>query len=184
MLPEPVDLRVSDAEREAAVATLRHHCGAGRLSLDDFADRTAQALAATSDGELAVLTADLPALPPLRPPAGRWVVGVLGGERRRGRWRLGERLTAVAAFGSCAIDLREAEREPGVEPAVTAVAVFGSVELVVPAGTEVDLRGMSLLGSRTVKVRPAGGGPRGLALRVRGVAVLGSVQVVSRRPVP
>ena len=95
-----------------------------------------------------------------RPPAGRWVVGVLGGERRRGRWRLGERLTAVAAFGSCDVDLREAERDPGTEPAVTAVAVFGSVELVVPAGTEVELRGLSFLGTRSVKVKAGGGAAR------------------------
>ena len=184
MLPERVDVRVSDAEREAAVATLRHHCGAGRLTLDEFADRTARALAATSGPDLAVLTADLPATTAPRPPAGRWVVGVLGGERRQGRWRLGERLTAVAALGSCAVDLREAERDAGVEPAVTAVAVFGSVEVVVPAGTEVELRGMSFLGTRTVRVKTDAGGTGVPALRVRGVAVLGSVQVVSRRPVP
>jgi Domain of unknown function (DUF1707) len=185
VLPERLDQRVSDAEREEAVATLRDQCGAGRLSLDECADRMARALAATNGHDLAALTADLPAAVTPRPPAGRWVVGVFGGEHRRGRWRLGDRLTAVATFGSCEIDLRHAERHPGPEPAVTAVAVFGSVELVVPAGTEVELRGMSFLGTRTVRVKAAeAGGEVPPALRLRGVAVLGSVQVVSRRPVP
>jgi len=184
MLPEPVAVRVSDAERDDVVAVLRHHCGAGRLSLDEFAERTTRALAATSGPELVAVTADLPAVMSPPPPAGRWVVGVLGGERRRGRWRAGERLTAVAAFGSCDLDFREAELAAGAHPVVTAVAVLGSVEVVVPAGTEVEMRGLSVLGRRVVQVKAAPAGTGTPGLRVRGVAVLGSVQVVSRRPVP
>lgn len=184
MLPEPVAVRVSDDDRERVVAVLRHHCAAGRLSLDEFGERTTRALSATAGPELEALTGDLPSVPDRRPPPGRWVLGVLGGERRRGRWRVGERLTAVAALGSADLDLRQAELPPGGAPSVTAVAVLGSVEIVVPAGTEVELRGVSLLGRRRVEVGAGPAGKAGLVLAVRAVALLGSVEVVSRRPVP
>ena len=71
-VPERQELRVGDDERMAVVEQLRVHLGAGRLTLDEFEDRTAQALAARTVGDLVPLTSDLPALrtgphgPPVR----------------------------------------------------------------------------------------------------------------------
>ena len=71
-LPERRGLRVGDEERLAVVEQLRVHLGAGRLTLDEFEERTGQALAARTVGDLVPLTADLPALrsgphgPPVR----------------------------------------------------------------------------------------------------------------------
>lgn len=73
-VPERRDhhLRVGDDERRAVVDQLRSHLGAGRLDLDEFEDRTAQALAARTVADLVPLTADLPTLrsgpkgPPVR----------------------------------------------------------------------------------------------------------------------
>ena len=65
---------MGDRERQAVVDQLRVHLGAGRLELHEFEDRTAQALAARTVGDLVPLTADLPALrastkgPPIRQP--------------------------------------------------------------------------------------------------------------------
>jgi hypothetical protein len=58
------DLRVSDAERDSAVSELSEHFQAGRLTLDEFQDRSAQALAARTGRQLRGLFVDLP-------PAGR-----------------------------------------------------------------------------------------------------------------
>ena len=44
------DLRASDAEREAAVAHLREHGAAGRLTMDELDDRSARAYAARTVG--------------------------------------------------------------------------------------------------------------------------------------
>ena len=66
-LPERPEVRVGDAERDAVVDSLKAHFGAGRLSLDEFEERTAQALAARTVGDLVPLTADLPV--PVRPAA-------------------------------------------------------------------------------------------------------------------
>ncbi|MFV2021257.1 DUF1707 SHOCT-like domain-containing protein [Micromonospora sp. LOL_023] len=57
------DLRASDADREQVVHCLERHTSAGRLSLDEYADRVEQALRARTQGELAMVLADLPAEP-------------------------------------------------------------------------------------------------------------------------
>jgi uncharacterized protein DUF1707 len=56
------ELRASDADRERTVAALRHHAAAGRLSIDELDERSEQAYAATTLGELATLHTDLPAV--------------------------------------------------------------------------------------------------------------------------
>ena len=70
-LPERPEVRIGDAERDAVVDSLKAHFGAGRLSLDEFEERTAQALAARTVGELVPLTADLPVPRPAPAPARR-----------------------------------------------------------------------------------------------------------------
>jgi len=59
----PVAMRASDADRDAVVSDLSEHFQAGRLTVEEFDERTTQALAARTWGELRELTADLPASP-------------------------------------------------------------------------------------------------------------------------
>jgi hypothetical protein len=68
-------MRASDAERERAAESLREHHAEGRLTTDEFEERTEHAYAAKTLGDLDQLFVDLPRL---RPP---------DGERRpRGPW--------------------------------------------------------------------------------------------------
>jgi hypothetical protein len=62
-MPEP-HLRAGDTDREAVAAALGTHMAAGRLTLAEYDDRLSRAYAATTFGELAALTADLPAPTP------------------------------------------------------------------------------------------------------------------------
>ena len=55
-------IRVSDAERDAAVAELSQHYQAGRLTAEEFSDRSAQAFAAKTGDQLHALFDDLPPL--------------------------------------------------------------------------------------------------------------------------
>ncbi|WFE26932.1 DUF1707 domain-containing protein [Solwaraspora sp. WMMD791] len=57
------DLRASDADRERVVRSLERHTSAGRLSLDEHADRVERTMHARTHGELAAVLADLPAEP-------------------------------------------------------------------------------------------------------------------------
>jgi Domain of unknown function (DUF1707) len=55
------ELRIGDAERDAAVAALSEHFAAGRLSKDEFDERTTTAWTARTLGDVAPLFVDLPA---------------------------------------------------------------------------------------------------------------------------
>jgi len=57
-------LRISDADRERATAVLRDAYAEGRLSAQEFHERTDRALVARTAADLAPLTADLPAPAP------------------------------------------------------------------------------------------------------------------------
>ena len=60
------DLRVSDAEREAAVERLRTAAAEGRLDSDELDERISAAFAARTHGALTAVLADLPPSPPAR----------------------------------------------------------------------------------------------------------------------
>lgn len=55
--------RASDDDRHRVVDALQRHTEAGRLSLDEYAERVGAVWAARTLGELATVTTDLPAVP-------------------------------------------------------------------------------------------------------------------------
>lgn len=65
-------VRVSDAERDAAVAELSQHYQVGRLTAEEFSDRSAQAFAAKTGDQLHALFDDLPPVTTW-PPSGQAV---------------------------------------------------------------------------------------------------------------
>lgn len=56
------DWRISEADREAVAGQLREHYAAGRLTMDEFRARLDAAYSAMTTGELARVTAGLPAV--------------------------------------------------------------------------------------------------------------------------
>ena len=84
------DLRIGDADREAAAARLREHYAQGRLTLEEFNQRLDAAFAATTQSQLNALTRDLPrvAVPPATPPV---AAASAGRERARREHRSGFR---------------------------------------------------------------------------------------------
>lgn len=58
--PRP-GLRISDAEREAAVSALGEHYAAGRLTREEYDERSGRAYAARTAAEVVPLFTDLPA---------------------------------------------------------------------------------------------------------------------------
>jgi hypothetical protein len=77
MAPGP-DLRIGDADREAAAATLREHYAQGRLTLEEFNQRLDAVFTSTMQSHLNHITQDLPhaprpsaSLPAAVPGAGR-----------------------------------------------------------------------------------------------------------------
>jgi hypothetical protein len=189
----PPAMRASDAERERAVATLRDGAEHGRLTFDELAQRTELAYNSTTGAELERLVADLPApepgteildAPAPAPPARnrqRWNIAIMGGCERRGRWRPAPRSIALAIMGGVGLDLRDATIDSD-ELVITAVAVMGGVDIVVPEGVDVQLSGFALMGGNdhhpgTTPVRA--GTP---TVYVRAFSLMGGVDVKVKRP--
>jgi hypothetical protein len=77
------ELRVSDADRDRAVAELSEHFQSGRITQEEFEDRSGRALQARTGTELTALFSDLPqrhepfaGMPPAAASAGRVGRGV------------------------------------------------------------------------------------------------------------
>jgi hypothetical protein len=64
-------MKASDSDRDAVVSDLSEHFQAGRLTVEEFDERTGHALAARTWGELRALLADLPAAQPKTPAPAR-----------------------------------------------------------------------------------------------------------------
>jgi hypothetical protein len=152
-------LRVSDAERDETIRILGEHAAVGRLTLDELEERSSRALAARTRGELATLTGDLPreagvagqgrpAAPLNAKKPVRWMVAIMAGSHRRGRFRAVGRINAIAIMGGDEIDLREAEIEGG-ELTLNLVAIMGGANVYVPDTVELDVGGFSLMGGNT-----------------------------------
>jgi hypothetical protein len=56
-------VRASDADRQRVIDALQRHTAAGRLTLDEFAERAGTVFAAKTLQELTLATADLPVDP-------------------------------------------------------------------------------------------------------------------------
>jgi hypothetical protein len=78
-------VRVSDSDRERAVATLREHLVQGRPSLEEFTQRMSTAYSETTSTDLANLQRDLPASAPALPESRRrglrFLVAIFGGAK-------------------------------------------------------------------------------------------------------
>ena len=176
--------RASDSDRDRVVGLLRDHCAVGRLTLDEFSERTGAALAARTRGDLDAVLADLPtAQQPLaqvaRRRARRWIVAVMSESESKGRWRLGEHTSVIALMGECHLDLSQAEID-GPDVVITAVGIMGTIDIVVPEGIDVDLTGLSIMGRRSLQVHDVPvlrGSPR---ILIRAFPIMGEVKVSSR----
>jgi hypothetical protein len=184
--PDPSGkVRASDAEREAVVERLRVATAEGRLTFGELTERTEAAYMAATHGELAPLTADLPAVSssaaaPMRPTTREdreWVVAVMGDSRRQGRWKVERPLVAVAVMGDVVLDLRGAEVPQG-EVDITATAVMGDVKVYVPDGVDVQLSGVAVMGDKKLMVREAPAGRPSPKVVVKATAVMGDVKVI------
>jgi hypothetical protein len=170
--------RIGDADRERVADVLREHTVEGRLTLEEYTSRLDDVFSATSEGELVATLRELPERPAeLRARRQRsWLVTLLGSVQRRGRWAAPRRIFAFSLLGAPDFDFRQASVDGDVR--ITSVSLIGALTATVPAGVEVEVGGLALIGGNDVYGEgdkpPVAGGPR---VRIRSYAVLGGARV-------
>lgn len=197
-LPE---LRASDADRERVAEVLRDALAEGRLDMTEFEERLDATYKARTYGELAPITRDLPAANAPRlsmtkepAPYGSWAERIVGGEgsstwavavmsgfQRRGRWTVPRRFTSFAFWGGGEIDLREANFADR-EVEINCIAIMGGVQIVVPPGVEVVVRGIGIMGGFDQREVGTPGEPGAPRVIVKGFAFWGGVGVERKLP--
>ncbi|MER8182869.1 DUF1707 domain-containing protein [Kitasatospora sp. NPDC094015] len=192
------ELRASDADRERVAELLRDAYAEGRLSVEEHSERIEAAYSAKTFGELVPLTRDLPAhgrismdkaplgAPrPARAPQAPArtespsMVAIFGGASRKGRWRVGSQLRAVAVFGGVDIDLTDAVFE-SPEVVIEVTAIFGGVDIKVPENVSLHGGGVGIFGGFDVKEQTSAD-PYAPVVRVKGAAVFGGCEARPRR---
>jgi hypothetical protein len=177
-------MRASDADRDQAVDVLATASADGRLSLEEYSERSEAALAARTLGDLARLTADLPAADqPLAPDGAAVAVpeeitAVLGNESRKGPWIVPPHLTVRSVLGDCHLEMQEAVIKQHVTT-IDATVRFGSVTIYLPDGIDVRMTGRAVLGAKSSELRgePRPGAP---VIMVRCDVLCGAINV--KRP--
>ncbi|MET7284312.1 DUF1707 domain-containing protein [Streptomyces sp. NPDC005573] len=197
------DLRASDADRERVAEVLRDAVAEGRLDMEEFEERLDAAYKARTYAELAPLTRDLPASGVPAPPvsftkdpveSGNWAGRIVGGEgsstgavavmsgfQRKGRWTVPKRFTCLAFWGGGEIDLRDADFADR-EVEINCFAVMGGVQVTVPPGVEVVVRGIGVMGGFEHPRWDERGEPGAPRVVVGGFAFWGGVGVERKLP--
>lgn len=182
--------------REQVIEQLSTGYSQDFLSETEFEERLENATSAGSHAELRKLIVDLPlAGSPNAPavqgePASRdvvrmnrgavseesTVIAIFSGTDRKGVWTPPKTLNAIAFFGGSDIDLREAEFPPGGLK-ITAVAVFGGIDVIVPEGVNVEVSGAGIFGAFEGSSRNDSSHPGAPTVKIEGVAIFGGVEV-------
>jgi Domain of unknown function (DUF1707) len=172
------EIRVGDAERDRVASLLGDHVAEGRLTLEEYGARLDEAFAATNETALMATLRELPERPAAAHPVKQrsWMVTLLGSVQRRGRWTAPRRIFALSLIGAPDLDFRQASVTGDVK--VTTISLMGALTAIVPAGIEVEVGGLALVGGNDVigggDQPPAPGGPH---IRIRSYALLGGTRV-------
>jgi hypothetical protein len=196
LVPDPRQMRASDADREKVAKVLQQAHGEGRLDLHELDERLAGVYAAKTYGELVPLTADLgltgPSVMPVpmqhNVPASR-IGGTPGSTvsfafwsavERRGEWVVPATHTAVSIMGGVELDLTRARFAQG-ETTIHAYAFMGAVEIIVPEDVTIQVSGIGFMGAfEDITHKGAPTIPGGPIVKITGFAMMGAVEV--RRP--
>ncbi len=190
--PRHPELRASDGDRERAADHLRAAAGDGQLTMEELDERLHAAHLARTRGDLERLTADLQpvedagGVAPATRPGGfsvrrgqggaRWLLAIMGGLERKGRWRLATQATCVNLMGGSELDLNQVELA-GYRVELTVVSIMGGAEIRVPHGLQVEVSELALMGGNSVDIgedRPASSGP---VLHLRLFSLMGGAEV-------
>jgi uncharacterized protein DUF1707 len=199
---EPIEqpaMRASNADRERIARILHNALSEGRITVQEMEERLDTVYAAKTLAELEPPIADLPAVPAdaLAPspapapvvdnriggtPGSSASIAIMSGASRKGSWVVPHQHTSFAFWGGVELDLRGA-RFAGRVSTITAVAIMGGIEIVVPDDIVVEVSGIGFMGAFETRDPHAASPPPPTApvVRINGLAFWGGVTVI-RKP--
>lgn len=195
VLTSDAALRASDADRDRVADILREALAEGRLDSEEHSERLDRVYTAKTMGELEPLVRDLPAGRTVTAPApaalprdyrgdgsgeNPTLVAVMSGAERKGRWRVGHKIIAVAVMGGVEIDLSEAIFT-APELVIHCTAIMGGISVKVPENVTVRGGGViGVMGGADIRSNesPEPGAP---VVRFDGVAFWGGVEGKPKR---
>jgi hypothetical protein len=183
----PPALRASDADRERVVDILRQAAGDGRLDVDELDERLQRVYASKTVVELRPLIADLtPEAVTAQPASGVTVrpgeggtgtiLSIMGGNDRKGRWRVAKHCKVINIMGGSDLDLNQAELSDR-EVTITVFSLMGGSDIYVPKGVDVHVSKLGLMGGNDVELddeTPPLGAP---VIRLRLISIMGGTDV-------
>ena len=181
-LPE---LRASDADREQTAEILRQAAGEGRLTMDELDERLDLVYATKTHSELQKLTADVivagrrvatprGARMPVRGGEGgtNWLVSVMSGHDRKGRWRVGPHLKVINVMGGSDLDLNDAELSHEYTE-ITIVSIMGGGSIRVPDNVNVVVSDFAFMGGNDVQIGEHTQDPGGPTIHLKLFSLMG-----------
>ncbi|MGH3516812.1 MAG: DUF1707 SHOCT-like domain-containing protein [Haloechinothrix sp.] len=190
-------MRASDADRERVAKVLHTALGEGRITMTELEQRLDVVYAARTFADLEPVIADLPittehttlAVPGSEhqhaliggTPGSRTSIAIMSGTDRKGNWVVPPQHNSFAFWGGVELDLRSA-RFAERYTTITAVAIMGGIDIVVPDDITVEVTGIGFMGAFESKGEsPQPPSPNAPVVRVTGLAVMGGV-TVKRKP--
>jgi Domain of unknown function (DUF1707)/Cell wall-active antibiotics response 4TMS YvqF len=186
-LPE---LRASDADREQTAEVLRRAAGEGRLTMEELDERLTTVYETRTQRELDRLTADVVVRAERRPAArvsnrmpvrageggSQWLVSVMSGHDRKGRWRVGQHLKVINVMGGSSIDLNDAELT-SEDTTITVFSLMGGSEIRVPDNVNVVISDFAFMGGNDAKVGEMLPDPGGPTIHIKLISIMGGSDV-------
>ena len=196
-------VKPSQQTRQKTIDVLCQHFATETLDNDEFERRVELAHRVDTVHELRRLVADLPALGTISGSSQRAApthglrgatadpklvsdtqiaVGVMSGSSRKGIWISPRHLWSVAVMGGVDLDFREARMGPGITE-ISAFALMGGVEIIVPPDLQVECSGIGIMGGFDCsdEVRQSSD-PDSPILKINGLAIMGGVDITVREP--
>ena len=184
-LPE---LRASDADRERTADLLRHAAGEGRLTMDELDERLDLVYETRTQRELDKLTADV-VVPgdaqrvqsrmPVKSGAGgsEWVVSVMSGHDRKGRWRVGRAPEGHQHHGRLERRPQRRRARPSRDTTITVFSLMGGSEIRVPDDVNVVVSDFAFMGGNDAKVGEMLPDPGGPTIHIKLISIMGGSDI-------
>ena len=179
-------LRASDADRERTAELLRRAAGEGRLDVEELEERLGTVYATRTQAELEALVADVvvpedreraPRVPVRSGNDGtRWLVAIMSGHDRKGRWRVGANLNVINIMGGSDLDFNDAEFAEDVVT-VNVFSLMGGASIRVPEGLNVEVSNIALMGGNDADIGNEHPDPGGPTLRLKLISIMGGSDV-------